>query len=561
MEREEKMQSLKDREEFLAQAQGALRELIGEFLKSQPLADALSLNWAVFSAMDLCKAVCMTFMQIWAELLALAAVEVGRICPVCGEMRKISWRLKTPLRVDLLFGRLSIGKPYLRCATENCSGRPLSVTRLLSALRSGSSGLLLKLQAARLGAEQSYGKAERSLEEHPLEGELERAKLRRLAIEVEDQAVEYQEQRRRQSLAAVSGEPGAGAVRVLVEQADGGKVRVGTYRTPEPGERGYAEKTPVRNLKRQLRETEWRELITLDVREPQEKTATALDAMVPVTAPEKERQRLMLSLARRKGLGPETEIYGLGDMGSGLAEAFEEAFADYTGFWQADLKHTSDYVDAVVPVLAGLDAEGWRKAMWTAIMDRNETDRETLLEQAQSHRIATLPAGLKCPVHALTTYLRNNWEHMHFRELQDRGLPVVSARAESQVRDRTKARFSVAGAWSLESIEPKAILRSIIAEGSFVEFAEWLYNKEQQGFVLGLKERVENAVEQRRLDAKAAALLTDIDTTLGDLLEFRKATERTSEGACMPGALLPTTIFPIKPSTTRCTKPPLHDLN
>lgn len=405
------------------------------------------------------------------------------------------------------------------------------MTHLLSGLRSGASGPVLKLQAARQGAEQSYGKAARSLEEHPLGGRLERGKLRRLAIVVEDQAVEFQEQRRRRSSAAASGEPADGAVPVLVLEGDGGKVRAATYRLLEPGEKGYAEKTPVRNLLRRSREFEGREVITLDVREPQDKTATALDVLVPATSPDRERQRLMFSLARRKGLGPETEIYGLGDMGSGLAEAFDEAFAEYTGFWQADLKHTRNYVDAVVPVLEGLDTEVWRKAMRAAIMDRNETDRDALLRQAQRHRITTLPDGLKCPVHALTTYLGNNWEHMHFSELKDRGLPVVSARAESQVRDRTKARFSVAGAWSLESIEPKAILRSIIAEGSFPEFAKWLYSKEQQSFVLGLKERVEKAVEERRLDAKAAALLADTNTTLGDLLECRKPAKRTSEGA------------------------------
>lgn len=529
MEREENTQPLRDREEFVVRVQDALRELIREFLKSLPLADVLSVNWAGVYAINLCKTVCMTFMQVWAELLQQAAVEVGLICPVCEKRRKISWRAKEPLWLDLLFGRLSMRKPYLRCDTENCTGRALSVTHLLSGLRSGSSGPFLKLQAARQGAEQSYGKAARSLEEQPLGGRLQRGKLRRLALEVEDQAVEYQEQRRRSS-ALVSDEPADSAAPLLVLEGDGGKVRTGTYRIPEPGEKGHAEKTPVRKLPRRCREIEGRELITLDVREPQEETATALDALVPITAPEGERQRLMFALAGRKGLGPNTEIIGLGDMGSGLARAFEEAFADYTGFWQADLKHTRDYVDAVVPVLEGLDAERWRKAMWAAIMDRNETDRETLLEQAQRHRIEVLPAGLKCPAHALTTYLRNNWEHMHFKQLKDRNLPVVSARAESQVRDRTKARFSVPGTWSLDSIEPKAILRSIIAEGSFVKFAEWLYNKEQQSFALGLKERVEKAVEERRLDAKAAALLADTDTTLGDLLEFRNPTERTSEG-------------------------------
>ncbi|MCP3997179.1 MAG: hypothetical protein GY722_19290 [bacterium] len=315
---------------------------------------------------------------------------------------------------------------------------------------------------------------------------------------------------------------------MLVLEGDGGNVRVGTYKTPEPGEKGYQQQTPVRKLPRRRRETDYREIITLDVRQPEEKTATALDVVMPVIAEPGERQRLMRALAWRKGLGPETEIYGLGDMGSGLAQAFGQAFPDHLGFWQADEKHTRDYIRAVVPVLTGLNGELWKQKMWAAVMERDETQRDALLEQAQSHRVAILPGGLtKCPVHALTTYLRNNWDHMHFKEMKARGLPVVSARAESQVRDRTKARFSVAGAWSLENVEPKAVLRSIIAEGSFADFSEWLYERKQASFAEGLKERVEKAVAERRLDAKAAALLADSDTTLADLLEFRKsATEQ-----------------------------------
>ncbi len=91
------------------------------------------------------------------------------------------------------------------------------------------------------------------------------------------------------------------------------------------------------------------------------------------------------------------------------------------------------------------------------------------------------------------------------------------------MRDRTKARFSVAGAWSLESIEPKAVLRSIIAEGSFARFTEWFYEQEQARFAESLQGRVEEAFEELRLDAKAAALLVDPDTTLKELLEFRRS--------------------------------------
>jgi hypothetical protein len=90
--------------------------------------------------------------------------------------------------------------------------------------------------------------------------------------------------------------------------------------------------------------------------------------------------------------------------------------------------------------------------MRTAILGRSEPHRDELLDKAQQHRMAVLPEGYEgCPLHALRTYLRNNWRYMRFQEMEDRGLPTVSARARAQVRDRTKERFSVAGAWNLET--------------------------------------------------------------------------------------------------------------
>ncbi len=129
---------LRDDDVFVAQAQAALGDLIQEFLKSQPLRDVLSLSWVAFRSMELCKVVCTVFVRAWADLLARAAVEVSLICPECDHRRKISWRENEPLKLDLLFGRLFVKKPYLRCATKNCCGRALSVTHLLCGLRSGS---------------------------------------------------------------------------------------------------------------------------------------------------------------------------------------------------------------------------------------------------------------------------------------------------------------------------------------------------------------------------------------------------------------------------------------
>ncbi len=59
---------LRDPKEFQAQVQVTLGELIDEFLKAQLLSDALSLSWVAFRSMELCRAVCVAFVQAWARL-------------------------------------------------------------------------------------------------------------------------------------------------------------------------------------------------------------------------------------------------------------------------------------------------------------------------------------------------------------------------------------------------------------------------------------------------------------------------------------------------------------
>jgi hypothetical protein len=263
------------------------------------------------------------------------------------------------------------------------------------------------------------------MREHPLGQDLDRNRVRRLALEVERGAMEYTESQRRRELELLQEHGKPQGLPRLVLEADGGKVRVGTYRKLEPTQTGFGGKTPVRNLDKRARETGYRELITIDVRQPGQVLPSALDSMVPATAPEGERERRMLALAARRGLGRETEIYGLGDMGSGLAAAFDEAFFDHSGFWEADKKHTVDYITDAAEVLHGVDRSSWEDEMWAAVFNRDLIKRDALLEEARTHRIETLPTHLdRCPVHALTTYLRNNWDHMRFQEMEQKGLPI-----------------------------------------------------------------------------------------------------------------------------------------
>ena len=100
---------------------------------------------------------------------------------------------------------------------------------------------------------------------------------------------------------------------------------------------------------------------------------------------------------------------------------------------------------------------------------------------------------------ALETYLFNNWDRFRAKQLKDLGLDFVSARAESQVRDRTKDRYAVPGAWRQENLEGKATLRAIIADGRWSAFrADYLHHHRTR-FDEMLRQRIALAVKEGRL--------------------------------------------------------------
>jgi hypothetical protein len=116
----------------------------------------------------------------------------------------------------------------------------------------------------------------------------------------------------------------------------------------------------------------------------------------------------------------------------------------------------------------------------------------------------------RCPVAALDSYVTNNWHRMNAAKLKQMDLDFVSARAESQVRDRTKARFSVPGAWRLENIEGKATLRAIIAEGSWVRFRRFCLNRTATVFERGFRERLDKALAEGRLSRELNEKLAEV---------------------------------------------------
>lgn len=490
--------------EAIARAVGAVKDHVRQHLRCVPVQEVVSLDRVEAFARELALRVAECVFEAWTTTLEEVAVTVAGSCPGCSCARKVKRRADAPMVVSVLGLKVLVPKLYLEC---DCGEVGVSITRLLTDLSSGDKSGELELMAAHCGADHSYGKASRNLEAHHGQP-VERTAVRRMALVVERSAIEFAEKERRELLEQVGQEQRREGTPRLMFTGDGGMVRTGRLVPFKRGEPGYGRKTPKTRRRRRRRETEYREIINLDVREPGEMTTSALDVVVPCTAPDGARDRRMLALAARKGLGDNTEMFGLGDMGSLLAKSFDEAFVgrDPKAIYSADWKHTSEYVEKAAALIEGPYPERWTQAMKDALWNREREKADRLLASALKRRVPELPAHLeKCPIAALATYVNNNWERLHAKEFKKKGLDYVSARAESQVRDRIKSRYAMPGAWSEENLEGKATLRAIIADGRWSAFREYHLRSRQQMFDAGLKQRLRDAVAQGRLRSDALA--------------------------------------------------------
>lgn len=486
--------------EFITKLEDLVKHEMGAFLQGQPIAQLASIDATQALVLLMVERLAKAAFEGWRQTLEAATREMALVCPGCGGLRKCKRRPDQTMKIKVWGFELHLPKLYLEC--NRCAAPGVSITKVLTGLSSGDATMELELISAYASSEHSYGKASRDIEAHHGQ-RLERTAIRRMALSVEARAMEFVEEERKEALAPLEQEARTKGVEQLMVQADGGSVRTGTLVPCEPGDEGFGKTTAVRGTPRRKRLSQKREVITIDVRRPGQMEPDALDVMVPVLSPQGERARRMLASAGRSGLGDTTQVVGLGDLGSKLPESFDEAFVGYHSLYSGDWTHARGYVEAACAVLESSDSfdpSRWSQQMRDALWNRDAPLRDVLLEQAREHRVAKLPEWLeRCPVLALTSYVTNNWHRMNAAQLKAMGLDFISARAESQVRDRTKSRFSVPGAWRIENVEGKATLRSIIAEGSWSRFRSWCLARGARQFEQGLLERLERAQQEGRL--------------------------------------------------------------
>jgi len=484
-------------------------------LSNVSLLDLASLDWLQRFVLALLKAVCEAVVEEWKDVLMSAAEELSRQCPRCGKRRKWKWRRKQTMKLSVLGLDFELPKPYVECG--HCDAPGVSMVKLLTGLRSGDSSTELELLAARRGAQDTYGKSAREMEAHHGQS-IERTKLRRMALKVEQEAMAFAEDRRArfEQAPVLTG----GADKLLIE-ADGGSTRTGRLVPCEAEDEGYGKRTAKRGIARRKMAVQGREMITSDCRAPGEMKPRGLEVLMPALSPPGERARRMRAIAARAGMGTETKMRGLGDMGSGLARAFDEAFPQSNSYWSADWHHVSEYVAAASKVLVDFDAESWGEQMRDVIWHRHKSMSEHLLCVAYGHLVRPLPEGTeKCPVNSLQTYLNNNWNHIRSKQLRSEGLTYISARAENQVRERIRKRFGGPGTWREENLEPKATLLAIIDENGWAEFAGHVRRQRDNEFRHQLITRLSDAVHQGRLSQ---------EVLVGTVASEKSPTERNDE--------------------------------
>jgi hypothetical protein len=522
-----------ERTELITNLQANVKKEVETYLSQRPLVEVASLDEMESLCRTLFAELVVVFFEVWSVVLDKVAKELALTCPGCGARRKCKRRSGALMVVKILGLEIAVPKLYLECA--RCAAPGLSVTKVLTGLQSGDASIELKLMAAYSAAKDSYGKAAWDHKAHHGQ-ELERTAVRRLALEVEDSAKSFAAVTRAAALQKVSGEAKTIGVCRLMVQGDGGSVRTGKLAPCDPGDKGYGKATAKTGKPRRKRVTQNREVITFDVREPGQLEPKGLDVVVPCEASYGQRAQRMLATAARSGLGDNTQVLGLGDLGSRLPESFDEAFVGYDSIYSSDWNHVRKYVEGAKAVLEdcegatnnkgcegepeGFDSQRWQQQMLESIWRRDEQSRDRLLEQSYQHRVEELPESYeRCPVRALSSYMRNNWNRMNAALYKQMDVDFVSARAEAQVRERTKRRFSVPGAWRQENLEGKATLRAIIDEGSWERFCHWYRNCSMTLFQQQLVERLERAKSEGRISAFQVIKVFGNDQTHAEIFE------------------------------------------
>ncbi len=154
---------------------------------------------------------------------------------------------------------------------------------------------------------------------------------------------------------------------------------------------------------------------------------------------------LWAQTARAAGLGPQTQVHGVGDGAGWILTQFGEQFGPQ-GTYLVDFYHTSEYLAAAALIAQPKNPIGWRRRQQGRLLENNVS---AVLRALEPHREPATDA--LAPVRTTHRYLEERRGHLDYAGARAAGLPIGSGEIESGHRHVIQQRLKRAGAWWKES--------------------------------------------------------------------------------------------------------------
>jgi len=443
---------------------------------------------------------------IWQKIESFLEREAwakARIC-TCGRQCETQSRL---VRVKVLGLTLTLRCTYFYC--RHCH-RGESPVRKWLGVNDGGTSLQLERCLTDLTERMTFGDAINSMQEQHRQ-EIDRTQAERITYRVGAQASEYLDEKRKQAVAKLGQEGRIEGVEQLQLTADGGAIPIGQLVRPKEKDcTKETPRTPGRDLPKGTRSITGREARLISVREPSKITERMVDCHIaPYDQTEFTGER-MFAAAAMAGLGDNTKMHGVFDMGKWIHTQYEAQFHGHERTACADIVHVTEYLTA-----AGREIEGDEKAKAFGMENKHrmlDGENNLVLKTLEKHRCNSRcirDEQGNCVVHAALRYLKNHREYLNYPPIIALGLPVGSGEAESGIRHLIKKRLDVAGAWVEGNAQHMLALIAVRASGLWDDFWQWrnrrdidAWHKRQNG---QLRSRFRGRLPDKKQPETAAA--------------------------------------------------------
>ncbi|NJL59880.1 MAG: hypothetical protein HC887_09780 [Desulfobacteraceae bacterium] len=181
---------------------------------------------------------------------------------------------------------------------------------------------------------------------------------------------------------------------------------------------------------------------------------------------------IMLSCAIRPGMGQNTPVHCVGDGAPRIAEQTDRVFGEQ-GSFLIGYYHLCDYMSDASGVCSPSDKDVFFNRQKQLVKEGRMTEAVSLMRPYIE--TDSVPDS-KAPVRRCIRYITNRSGQFHYKESEEKGLPVGSGEIESAHRYIIRKRLKTAGAWRKENNAGNMpALRVMRANGDWESYWEKAY--------------------------------------------------------------------------------------